>query len=372
MKIVSHRDHVKWRRWWLYNTPAAMQGQVKVTPARWWHMPGLSRLIRETRRRRAAGGALLWAPQWSPSLGLLQSVWTTPMPGVAGPRSFVAEQDGRPVGLAQMKPRREPQQWEVVYLAVEHLTTAAREAPSGGALRPAPDRRAATLLGELCDAGVLLGAERLFARILEDDLRLELFKQVGFSPVAREHTYYRPLRPQAGGPESQPSPPPAIPGLRPQRRADSFGVLQLYQECTPKTVQMAEGKRSHSWDLPADTFGGRLTRQTRVQRWVVEQDARKVAWLQVGIRRHGPHVVRMMVDPRVAELSEPLLRHALAALPARPAGGVQVRAREHQQSLISALEAQGFYQVDGDLLMVKLLAAPVVQPQLARALEKVV
>src|SRR5687767_13148024 len=139
---------------------AAMQGQVKVTPARWWHVPGLSRLIRDSRRQRGDGGAIVWAPSWSPSLGLLQSVWSAPVPGA--PRSLVAEQEGRPVGLAQMRPRREPRQWDVVYLAVEH---AGDDAPTG--LVFAPDRRATRLLGELCDAAVELGLERLFTRIRE-------------------------------------------------------------------------------------------------------------------------------------------------------------------------------------------------------------
>ncbi|MGH2355264.1 MAG: hypothetical protein ACRDJN_26945, partial [Chloroflexota bacterium] len=221
-----------------------MQGHVKVAPARWWHVPGLARLIRETRRHRAEGAALLWAPRWSPSLGLLQSVWAAPMPGIPGPRSFVCESDGRPVGLGQMRPRREPHHWEVVYLAVEATRPRSGDGPSrAGPVSVMPDRRAARLLGELCDAGVLLGAERIFASIAEDGGRFELFKQVGFSPVVREYSYLRP-----GGPEAGPAGTAeeaatasglvgAIPGLRPQHRSDAFGLLQLYQECTPKIVQ---------------------------------------------------------------------------------------------------------------------------------------
>src|SRR5919108_579773 len=140
-----------------------MQAQVQVTPARWWHIPGLSRLIRGTRRARdrGSGGALVWAPRWSPSLGVLQSVWPAPLPGVPGPQSFAAEQGGRPLGLAQMRPRREPRHWEVVY-----------------------------------------------------------------SPVEREYTYYQEQERAAAPPAA------AVPGLRPQRRADAFGLLQLYRAAT--------------------------------------------------------------------------------------------------------------------------------------------
>jgi hypothetical protein len=368
-----------------------MQGLVKVAPARWWHVPGLSRLIRETRRRRsggpAPGEALLWSPHWSPSLGLLQSVWTDRVPGVIGPRSFVAESgppsSARPVGLAQMRPRGEPHQWEVVYLA---LTRPAGAAPAAGAdgpgpaiLRPpefvpfrsAPDRRAAQLLGELCDAGVELGAERIFASIPEGGGCYELFKQVGFSSVVREYDYYRP--PQ--GAPGLPAEAPAIEGLRPQRRSDAFGLLQLYQACTPKLVQMAEGKRSRSWDLPAPGWGRRLARGRAESRRVVERDARKVAWLRLGRLGRGAHavlLVQMLVDPRASDLIEPLLQVALAATAAQPAGGILVRLREHQQGLMGALEANGFGQLESRLLMVKQLAALVRHPQFVPALEKVV
>jgi hypothetical protein len=352
-----------------------MQGQVEVAPARWWHVPGLSRLIRETRRKRAAGlgGAVVWASRWSPSLGLLQSVWPAPVPGLPGPRSVVAERDGRPVGLAQMKPRREPRHWEVVYLAVE-----APAGPPGGGEEdgPAPlwlmpDRKAARLLGGLCDGGVAVGAERLFARVAETGGRFELFKQVGFSPVVREYTYYRPLEPARGRAPADPSA-SAIPGLRPQHRSDAYGVLQLYQRCTPKVVQMAEGKQSRSWDLPAGRWGGRLLRPAGVRRWVVEREARLAAWLPLRLQRGGPHRLCMLVDDHAGDLHRPLVAFALAHVAARPAPGVLVSTREHQPSLLAALEDHGFHLIDGQLLMVKQLAAPVLRPQFAPALEKAV
>jgi hypothetical protein len=377
-----------------------MQGNVTVAPARWWHVPGLSRLIRETRRRRSEGAAILWAAHWSPSLGLLQSVWTPPMPGVGGPRSYVAEQNARPVGLGQMRPRTEPHQWEVVYLALERQSAPAGPHPGAGAegagagpalVRPgyplpAPDRRAARLLGELCDAGVLLGAERLFASIMEEGGRYELFKQIGFSPVVREYVYFRARGDAEAHQEGQAPAPHAtdrtdadIPGLRPQQRADAFGLLQLYQECTPKTVQMAEGKRSRSWDLPPAGLGQRLAGHPPVHRFVVERDARKVAWLHLGREGRGAHTVKLMVDPRANDLIAPLLRFALVRTGGRgdgrhPGGpSVLVRAREHERALIGVLEANGFAAVETRLLMVKQLAATVRhQHQLLPGLEKVV
>ncbi len=360
-----------------------MQGQVQVAPARWWHVPGLARLIRETRRHRSDGGTVLWAPHWSPWLGLLQSVWTAHVPGVAGPRSYVAEHNAGAVGLAQMRPQCEPHQWEVVYLAVEQpRASQAPRSPGRGVdgapetLMLVPHRRAARLLGELCDAAVLLGAERIMALISEEGGHYELFKQIGFSPVVREFSYFRQGgtdadRPRDNGQASEPVQPTAIAGLRRQRRADAFGLLQLYQECTPKIVQMAEGKRSRSWDLPVEGFTRRLVRRREDDRWVVERDARKVAWLHLSRAGRGPHTAQLMVAPGAGDLIDPLLQLALAGASGQPAPGMLVRAREHQPELMTALEGQGFQPVESRLLMVKLLAAPV-RHQFVPALEKVV
>jgi hypothetical protein len=356
-----------------------MQAQVNVAPARWWHVPGLSRLIRETRRRpdgapAAGDAALLWSPYWSPSLGLLQSVWTSRMPGLPGPRSFVAETSTRPVGLAQMRPRDEPNQWEVVYLALEDPVEPARLGLPDGTPAPLmfiPDRRATRLLGELCDAGVQLGAERIFASIADDGVRYELFKQVGFSVVVREYDYVR----TAGGAPPLPGEAPAIAGMRRQQRADSFGLLQLYQACTPKLVQMAEGKRSRSWDLPVPGWGRRLTYRRGEGRWVVERDGRKVAWLRLSRRSQGaPGTLsgQLLVDPHAADLTRPLVEFALARAARAPVRSILIRVREQQSAVMSALESWGFDPVESRLLMVKQLAAPVRHPQLVPALEKVV
>jgi hypothetical protein len=346
-----------------------MQGQVKVTPARWWHVPAVAQLIRETRRRRfAVDGALVWAPRWSPSLALLQSVWAAPVPVVQAPRSFVAEQGTRPVGLGQLRPRREPHHWEVMYLAIEpEAAHAAGDADGTPRLRLLPDRRATRLVGEMCDAAVMLGGERVFARMAEDGAGYDVFRQVGFTPVVHEFTYFR----EAGG--ATPTEPAApIEGLHPQRRADSFGVLQLYLECTPKVVQMAEGRRSQSWELAGTALGRRLGRHAGVRRWVVERDARKAAWLQIGFHRRGPHQVRLMVADRAGDIVEPLIDFALAQMAGNAPRGIAVRVREHQPRLMNALEQRGFEPIDSHLLMVKQLAARVLNRGFAHALEKVV
>lgn len=368
--------HFQQRLDWRFCLSASMQRHATVTPASWWHVPGLSRLIRESRRRRSGppgepGEAIVWSPRWSPSLALLQSVWTAPVPGVRAPVSIVATQDKRPVGLGQLAPRKEPHQWEVAYLAVEPAA-----AGGAGTLRVVPDRNAARLLGALCDAAVSLRADRVLARVSDEGGRYELFRQIGFSLAVREFSYFRTL------PEPIPGKrlPPRllarrVPGLRPQRRADAFGLQQLYQDCTPKMLQLAEGKRSHSWELQPVGFGTQLTRRAGVERWVVEHDGRKVAWLHIQRVTRGPHQVRILVDNRAGELDQSLVDFSLDALASGPpsnASGAMVRVREHQTRLITALESSQFFLVDVQLLMAKLLAAPVLQPRFAPSLEKVV
>ncbi|HEV2125002.1 MAG TPA: hypothetical protein VGW38_19820 [Chloroflexota bacterium] len=370
-----------------------MHRQVTVSPARWWHMPGLSRLIRQTRRMRSAppeelGSAIVWVPGWSPSLALLQSVSASPVIGARSPQSIVAEYEGTPIGLAQLRPRREPNQWEVAYLAVEAAETkgasSAQNSSDGAPLRSSrtpgfsPDRTAARLLGALCDTAVSLHAERVFARVAEDNGRYELFRRLGFAPAVREYTYFLPsgfLKPGLEGitgDRDSGSLVEPIPGLRPQQRSDTFGLLQLYQQCTPKVIQMAEGKRTHLWETPTGNLGKHLTRRPRVQRWVVEVDARMVAWLQIEFQSRSPHRVQLLVDDRSRALVHPLLDFVTRLVGTRLQQGIIVFVREPQTHVISALELAGFELADSQLLMVKLLATPVLQPQFGRVMEKVV
>lgn len=349
-----------------------MQRQASVVAARWWHLTSLSGLIRETRRRRAEdpdqpGQALVWQPRWSPSLALLQSVWSAPVPGVRVPLSFVAERDGKPIGLGQLRPRREAHQWEVAYLAVESPSVG-----QGPNLRLVPDRTAARLLGALCDAAVEQAADRILARMSDGGGRYELFRQLGFSLAVREYSYFHALSSAEPGQRiSATLLAQRVPGLRPQRRSDAHGLLQLYARGTPKMVQMVEGKRSQSWETAPIGLGKRLTRGSGVQRWVVERDGEHVGWLQIQKLTRGPHQVRILADERHSELNQSLVDFALDVL-AGSGGGALVRAREHQERLISALEASQFFLVDAQLLMAKMLATPVLQPQFGRVLEKVV
>ena len=100
----------------------------------------------------------------------------------------------------------------------------------------------------------------------------------------------------------------AVVGLRPQRRAISYGLLQLYQGSTPKLVQMAEGKRGRAGTSRGGVGGAWPGRAER--RWVVERDARKVGWLRLQHQGRGQQALRqaeLLVDPQTSGLAQDLL-----------------------------------------------------------------
>lgn len=367
-----------------------MQQQLDVSSARWWHYPGIARF---GLRAAALPRSLVIPPRaWSPLLAAAASALPPVVPVLdSGLRTFVLEErrsGGRsPLisGVAQTKSRREPDQWELAYFAV---LGGVHEAPKwvtgvdqAGSYRPAADesgapvsstragRRTLRLLSDICERGAEAGVVRIFARIPsgpEYEDRFDLFRQVGFVKLVGECGYYRSelLEPDA--------PPSEIEGLSAQQRSDAFGILQLYQATTPRTVQMAEGLRSQTWDLPATGIGRRMMGRCRIQRWVVRREGRIVAWLQLAVQRTGPHGARLMVDPMAQDFTEPLVDFALHNLAAAPGAGVLFRVREHQRGVVAALESRGFRSVQGQLLIVKLMAVPVPMPQFVPALENVV
>jgi hypothetical protein len=351
-----------------------MQPDWTVATARWWHMPGITRLIRQSRRRRPsanvlASEALLWAPFWSPSVGLVQSVWGSRLPGVPTSSSHVVELAGTVIGLGQCRPRADGRQWEVMFLAI---------APNGvdvaGVSSGFPDRRAQQLLGRLCDAAIERGAERIFAMVRDDGDGAAVLRQLSFSPVTRELTY---VQPADSSLEGAGTPPPApVVGLRRQERSDAFGVHQLYRATTPPVVQLAEARRPQSWEPPRGRFGAlpRLARGGPGRRWVVVRDDRIVGWAHLTVARRGAHHLSLMVDP-----SDPGLAVSLVGVAAEVARRTRVAPvfasiRDHQWPEREALEGIGFRPYETNVLMMKQLAlvVPSARRNLAPAMERVV
>ncbi len=299
------------------------------------------------------GSSLVRRPRtWSPWWAALRS-----HPPVAGlwpshTRTFALWEGRRVSGFAQTTLRREPDQWEIMYLVL---------APAGGTGSPAgasaDERRVAQLLSGICEAAEAEGTTRLFARLPEDSATVECFRRVGFAKVLTEHTYV------ATAPAGR-APPPRL-DLRAQRPADAYPLWQLYRASTPAVVQTAEALSSRQWDLPLSLLSRR-----RGRGWVVPGAERPLAWVQLAHDGHKSAMVEVMVDPDATDLSADLLDYIIAQV----GGGNTVltcTVREHQTSLRFALEARGFNWTASSDLVVKRLAVPVLQRGLVPILEKV-
>ena len=293
-------------------------------------------------------------PTWSPLWAAIRS-----HPPVAGlwpshTRTFALRESRRVSGFAQTTLRREPDQWEIMYLVL---------APAGSAESSpaAAERRVAQLLSGICEAAEAEGATRLFARLPEGAATVECFRRWGFDKVLTEHTYVAQI-------QARSAPPPRL-GLRAQRPADAYPLWQLYRASTPAVVQTAEALSSRQWDLPLPLLPRWLLPRRRVRGWVVPGAERPLAWVQLALDGHKSAVAEVMVDPDASDLAADLLDYIVAQV-----GGnmlLTCTVREQQTALRVALEDRGFGLAASSDLMVKRLAVPVLQRGLVPILEKV-
>ena len=287
---------------------------------------------------------------WSPLAAAIRSHPPIAALWPSHTRTFALREGRRTIGFAQTTLRREPDQWEIMYMVL---------APGGSAPPPsvAAERCVAQLLGGICEAAEEEGTTRLFARLPESSALVECFRRVGFNKVLAEHTY-------AAHVQARSAPPPV--GLREQRPADAYPLWQLYRASTPAVVQTAEALSSRQWDLPPRWL---LTRR-RGRGWVVPGAERPVAWVQLARDGHKSAVAEVMVDPDASDLIETLLDYVVAQA---GNGGTRLTCtvREHQIAVQRALESRGFGVVASSELVVKRLAIPVLQRGLVPILEKV-
>ena len=305
------------------------------------------------------GSSLVRRPRaWSPLWAAIRS-----HPPVAGlwpssTRTFALWEGRRVIGFAQTTLRREPDQWEIMYLVL---------APPAGAGSPpvvvaAAERRVAQLLSGICEAAEAEGTTRLFARLPEGSATVECFRRWGFDKVLTEHTYVAHI-------QAHSTPPPRL-DLRAQRPADAYPLWQLYRASTPAVVQTAEALSSRQWDLRLPLLPRWLLPHRRARGWIVPGADRPLAWVQLAMEGYRSAVAEIMVDPDASDLVEDLLDYVVAQV----GGGstlLTCTVREHQTALQFALEERGFGLAASSDLVVKRLAVPVFQRGLAPILEKV-
>jgi len=184
------------------------------------------------------------------------------------------------------------------------------------------------------------GVQRVYARVLDGALELDLFWQMGFSAYARERTYRRSDPPRYS--DALPAP-----VWRPQRSPDLFAVGQLYSQVTPKLVQQAENLPQMNALAPyRDSFGGGIDRRYV---WKVKDDVRAALRL---IRGHHACWFKLMMHPHELDHADELVQDAMRLVPPRTER-IFISVREYQSELEGAFLRAGFSWLATEMLMVK-------------------
>jgi hypothetical protein len=264
--------------------------------------------------------------------------------------TWICEDRWRLLGLAQAQRRGPSRAWDLCYLA------AMRTGPDPSGY-PSADAVLLELLEFVLNAALTRSIERVFATVDDDCPALEIFGRAGFQRYARELTYWleNPAAAAAAvdavGRAGKRADAwlPANLALRRWHRHDTWGLLRLYDACTPRRVQVAECLTSEEL-LQTRAVGGRMwslpVMETPVQCYVVDRGVRLGGWLRL---RHGrgsqPHQLWLMVHPEDADLAGPLLRFGLRQFAAAQPRPVLCQVREYDGVAVEALRATGFEHV---------------------------
>jgi hypothetical protein len=258
-----------------------------------------------------------------------------------GQRSWVAQQDGRLVGLTVARPRAGGLAWDVsnLHAAPEH------------------DLVAAELLDQVAaNAGGHAG-RRVFLETPAGRRGQDVARRAAFERFTSSELYV--LAPGAKVERTD------VFEARPRLRADEQTLFQLYMSAVPAPVRAAEAMTLEEW---AALYPGRKRWQpsftgTR-QQYVWELGTTMVGWLEVTFGQRS-QFMELMVHPRYEDAADRLVRYALLQVSQK--APIYVIAREYQPYLASALQRAGFRLAAQHELFVKLLAARVREPRMVTA-----
>jgi hypothetical protein len=297
--------------------------------------------------QRRNGGTEITAHNWPrvepetghvPYLNLL-STSLAHRPG--GQRGWVAEQDGRMVGLATARPRAGGLVWDVANLhAVLGENTIA-----------------ADLLEQVAACAGSHAARRVFLEAPAGGRGQDVARRAAFERFTSSDLFV--LAP--GGKIERTD----LFEARPRLRADEQTLFQLYNASVPAPVRAAEAMTLEEWGA---LYPGRKRWQPSFsgsrQQYVWELGTSMVGWLELTFGQRS-QFMDLLVHPRYEDAADRLLRYAL--LQVSPKAPVYVTVREYQPYLASALQRAGFRLVARHELFVRLLAARVREPRLVTA-----
>jgi L-amino acid N-acyltransferase YncA len=214
------------------------------------------------------------------------------------------------------------------------------------------------LIDHLCNEAIGKGVGRIYVRIPEGHPVMESFKAHAFRPYAQDRVFFRDSL-------GEPADDPGIPGLRPARRKDLFGLFTLYLAATPKAVSQVEAPDYDQWRAVHEAewlqrFGRRPSKSL-----VVEHANEIVGWVGVEPGAPGrPHSIAILARGHHGpdgDLQRRLLALAQRQLGAHP-GAVWCNVRNYDTATTRVLQDAGFEHLAGQELLVRELRARALAP----------
>lgn len=192
------------------------------------------------------------------------------------------------------------------------------------------------------------GVHHIVAEAGDDGLEMELLQRAGFGVFTRQMLFCLAAPPRFADEL------PTLPGLRPWRSTDDWGLRVLYASIVPQLAQQIEA--------PADNA---FTSSRWHHRPVLERDGEIIASLATRRGREGS-VLRLLLHPQADVYVEKLIRHGLKYLANGPPQPVYCRVRRYESWLQAPLRASGFEPVARTALLVKHTVARVMTPEWRR------
>lgn len=320
-----------------------------VSRLRPWHAPALARnFILGTGPREHV------APVAGPTPPAFMALAAT-VPGlVPDMRGYAAWEDESMAGfaLAEFVPDRRRANVSVLTIAL----SADDVAPDSAELAAC-----AALLERLTVDAASRGYVSVFARVPRASRFREVFGRLGFVGAVSEDVYTR--RP---GPIADPG---SIAGLRPAEQADAWDISQLYRTITPAALQLAESPGGERPSVPRRRLP-LLGTGRAPQEFVVDGERGLDGWLRVHPGTRGRHTAALMIHPRRAALTRPLLGFAVWSLMDSGRLPVRVVVHAHEDALRRAVEDEGFAKTEERELLVKHMTVRIAAEVPAQALDR--
>jgi hypothetical protein len=295
--------------------------------------------------QRGAGGTEITAHTWprvEPESGRvpyvsLVSNSVAHRPG--GQRAWVAEDEGRMVGLAVARSRAGGLAWDVTHLMATEVN-AGRD-----------------LLEQVAACAGSHAARRVFLEAPAGGRGQDVARRAAFDRFTSSELYV--LAPGTKVERTD------LFEARPRLRADEQTLFQLYTAAVPAPVRAAEAMTLEEWGA---LYSGRKRWQPSFtgsrQQYVWELGTSMVGWLEITFGQRSQYM-ELLVHPRYEDATDRLLRYA--QLQVSPKAPLYATVRAYQPYLASALQRAGFRQAAQHELFVKLLAALVREPRLVTA-----